>query len=733
MVSVTTNLPQGDRIERKDLVSWVKQVAGGRGWKARGRLRDACALALEALGERDTRVLRRALEVADILVGLELDTDTLIATILYNVLPREAIGGEELGRRFGKEVATMLGDLARIGELTPSADEVDPDEEEEHMENIRRMLLSIADDVRVILIILADRLYEMRNLKYQPEAVRMQEAQETRNIYAPLANRLGIWQIKWELEDLAFRYLESPAYMEIAGLLDGKRTDREEYIARVIEQLQREFKAAGIKAQITGRPKHIFSIWKKMQRKGVDISQIFDLRAVRVLVKSVTDCYGVLGVVHGLWKHIPGEFDDYIATPKPNMYRSIHTAVIGPEEKPLEIQIRTYDMHEHAELGVAAHWSYKESRRQDEEFERRIVLMRNWLEMKDEEGAESTLEELGNEFEAARVYVLTPEGKVIELAKGATPLDFAYRIHTEIGHRCRGARINGRIAPLAQQLESGQMVEIITAKEGGPSRDWLSHHLGYLATSRARNKVRQWFKQQDYGEHLNIGRQALERELARLGAGKPNLETAAKRFNFKEPEDLLAAIGRGEVSPVQVAGMGQRSEAAEPLPIVRPHPTRRASQKKGGGRADVVVEGVEELMTNMARCCKPVPYDPIIGFITRGKGVTVHRADCSWVSKLDAAARERLVGVHWGGRSEETDYPVDIRVVAGDRKGLLRDISAIMTNEEVNLIGVNTRSDRRTDQAVMRFTVEISSMEQLSRVLHKISQLNDVLEVKRQV
>lgn len=732
MVSVTTNLPEGDRIERKGLVSWVKQVASGRGWKARGRLRDACGMALEALGDGDTTVLRRALEVADILVGMELDTDTLITTILHNVLGEKA-DREELGRRFGRDVATMLEDLARIGELTPSADEVDPEEEEEHMENLRRMLLSIADDVRVILIILADRLYEMRNLKHQPEVVRKQEASETSDIYAPLANRLGIWQIKWELEDLAFRYLESPTYMEIAGLLDGKRTDREEYIAQVIELLQREFKAAGIKAEITGRPKHIFSIWKKMQRKKVDISQIFDLRAVRVLVKSVTDCYGVLGVVHGLWKHIPGEFDDYIATPKPNMYRSIHTAVIGPEEKPLEIQIRTYEMHEHAELGVAAHWSYKESRRQDEEFERRIVLMRNWLEMRDEEGGEGTAEELRSEFEAARVYVLTPEGKVIELAKGATPLDFAYRIHTDIGHRCRGARINGCIAPLAQPLESGQMVEIITAKEGGPSRDWLSPHLGYLATTRARNKVRQWFKQQDYGEHLNIGRQALERELVRLGAVKPDLEEAAKRFNFKEPDDLLAAIGRGEVSPVQVAGMGRRLEVAEPPPLTPSPVSRRKPQKRGASKADVVVEGVDELMTNMARCCKPVPYDPIIGFITRGKGVTIHRADCSWVSNLDAVGRERLVGVHWGGRSEEADYPVDIRVVAGDRKGLLRDISAIMTNEEVNLIGVNTRSDRRTDQAVMRFTVEISSMEQLSRVLHKISQLNDVQEVKRQV
>jgi GTP pyrophosphokinase len=732
MVSTTTKLPQRDRFDQSAVAAWLEEVGRNRSPEELELLRAAFDMAQQFDDADRHDALRQALEIGSILHGLELDTHTLAAAILHQFLGREEIKEQQLHRRFGKDIATMVEDLAHIGALTPSTDAIgDAEEVELHRENVRRMLLSIADDIREILIILSSRLSEMRNLKHLPDSERRITAKETQDIYAPLANRLGIWQIKWELEDLSFRYLEPETYMEIAGLLDGKRTDRETFIRDVIGLLQEKFEEAGIKAEISGRPKHIYSIWKKMQRKGVDINQIFDLRAVRVLVDTVADCYGVLGIVHGLWKHIPGEFDDYIATPKPNMYRSIHTAVIGPEEKPLEVQIRTHEMHEHAELGVAAHWSYKESRRQDAEFERRIVLMRNWLEMKDEEGIEGTAEELGSEFEADRVYVLTPEGKVIELPVGATPLDFAYRIHSEVGHRCRGARVNGRITQLTQPLESGQMVEIITARDGGPSRDWLSPHLGYLGTSRARNKVRQWFKQQDYEQHVGIGRTILDREISRLGAAKPNLEAAARRFNFKKPEDLLAAIGRGDVSPVQVAEAHGRAGVGKAPVVKRPSTQHRASRNRK--QAKVIVEGVEELMTNMARCCKPVPYDPIVGFITRGHGVTVHRGDCAWVEKLDAAHRERLINVIWSGQSEEDRYPVDIRVVASDRKGLLRDISTIMTNEEVDVIAVNTRSDPRTDQANMRFTAEVNSMGQLSRILEKIAQLSDVLEVSRKL
>jgi GTP pyrophosphokinase len=732
MVSVTTNLPAGDRIRRQDISTWLDRVARDRSPKELDMLRDACSLAVQIHGEREEEVLRRALEVADILAGMELDTDTLVAAILHTVFTGEDVEGRQLRHRFGKGVAAMVEDMARIRGLTPYASGEELQDEERHQENLRRLLLSIADDIRVILIVLAERLRDMRNLKHQPDAVRRRGAMDTRDIYAPLANRLGIWQVKWELEDLTLRYLEPDTYKRIAGLLDGRRADRERYIEDVMGLLRGKFVAAGIKAEVFGRPKHINSIWKKMQRKDVDINQIFDLRAVRVLVDSVAECYGALGVVHGLWKHIPGEFDDYIATPKPNMYRSIHTAVIGPENKPLEVQIRTHEMHEHAELGVAAHWSYKESRKQDAEFERRVTLMRNWLEMKDEEGAEASAGDIRDEFEPARVYVLTPKGKVMELPKGATPLDFAYSIHSDVGHRCRGARVNGRITQLTQPLESGQMVEVLTSREGGPSRDWLSPHLGYLHSSRSRGKVKQWFKQQDYREHLDIGRTSLERELVRLGSTRPDLDTAAKRFNFRKGDDLLAAIGRGDVSPVQVAGLGYQPEkrgrpAHDRIPLRTP---RKSGSKVSSA---VEVEGVEELMTHTARCCKPVPYDPIIGFITRGRGVTVHRRDCSTVIKLPEQDQGRLVDVRWSDRSTDTSYPVDIRVIANDRKGLLRDISALVTNEELDVIAVNTHTNRRSDRASMRFTLEISDIEQLSRVLSMIAQLPEVIEVRRLV
>jgi GTP pyrophosphokinase len=565
--------------------------------------------------------------------------------------------------------------------------------------------------------------------------LREREARETQEIYAPLANRLGIWQIKWELEDLSLRYLHPGEYREIARQLDGRRADREQFIGSVIELLQQQFREAGVEAEVTGRPKHIYSIWRKMKRKAVDIDQIFDLRAVRVLVDTLADCYAALGVVHGIWRHIPGEFDDYIATPKPNMYRSIHTAVIGPDDKTLEIQIRTHEMHQHSELGVAAHWRYKESSRADAEFERRIILMRSWLEAKGEgDGAGDFTDDLRAGFDDRQIYVFSPNGKVVELPRGATPVDFAYAIHSSVGHRCRGARINGSIAPLAQPLKSGQTVEILTGKQEGPSRDWLSPHLGYLKTSRARNRVRHWFKHQDYAEHLNIGRASLEREITRLSVARPDLEKAAERFNFQKPDDLLAAIGRGDVSPVQVAGMGASRKPVEPATGETPLPARQRNRKthSGRGAGEVVVEGVGDLLTHMARCCKPVPYDDIVGFITRGRGVTVHRRDCSVIGHLQEEERLRLVEVVWAQQTAEASYPVDIRVVASDRKGLLRDISSIFTNDEVDVIGVNTQSDHKMDRASMRFTIEIKDMHQLSRLLDKIAQLPNVNDVRRQ-
>ncbi|MCG8428948.1 MAG: GTP diphosphokinase [Chromatiales bacterium] len=746
MVTTTTKLPANAWLDEQDIREWLVSLAETRDQDDLVMLEQACEMAfeyhkegVEATGES---TLRHALAVAEILESMDLDWETLVAAILHDVQLDDEPGLARIEAAFGASVARMVRDMGRMGFVNDAKGDGIPHKKNQpdHVENLRRMLLSMADDIRVIVIVLAERLHEMRVLKALPEAVRKIEAKETQEIYAPLANRLGIWQIKWELEDLCLRYLEPQAYKDLASQLDGRRADREAYIQNVMGLLQDKFQAGGINAEITGRPKHIYSIWRKMRRKDVGIDQIFDLRAVRILVDTVAECYAVLGIVHGLWRHIPGEFDDYIATPKANMYRSIHTAVIGPEDKPLEIQVRTYDMHEHAELGVAAHWRYKESGgKEDPKFQQRIAKMRSWLELK-EEPAESAdfVENFKTEFESQQVYVLTPQGKVIELPKGSTPVDFAYAIHSNVGDRCRGAKINGRIAPLTQRLQSGQTIEIITAKEGGPSRDWLSAHLGYIKTSKARNRVRHWFKQQDYEEHLHIGRASLDRELTRLGVKRPDLDQIAERFNFKKGDDLLAAIGRGEVSPIQIAGMGERPEPVEHEEEVAPlaAPPRKKRQKRISkkGAGEVTVEGVGELMTHMAKCCKPVPYDEIVGFITRGRGVTVHRRDCKLIHKLKDEDQVRLVAVAWAGESTENGaYPVDIRIIASDRKGLLRDISSILTNDEVNVLGVKSQSNRKTDRATMRLTIEIENMRQLSRIIDKVSQLPDVIDVHRLV
>lgn len=736
MVSISTNLPLGTSADEQDIHVWLASLTLHYSEEEARQLRAACELALRALPLQDLETgesrLRHNLATADILAHLRMDAETLEAAVLNGVLEADGVNIEGLERDFGRPVVQMVISMARLSQLGDMLKVGDKRITHEHAENLRRLLLGIADDVRAVLVVLAERLHLLRASKHLPESARRHLANETKEIYSPLANRLGIWQIKWELEDMSLRYLEPEQYKRIAGLLDGRRADREIFITRVLDVLKGKCAEAGIKAQINGRPKHIYSIYRKMSRKGVDFDQIFDVRAVRVLVDSVADCYAVLGIVHGLWLHIPGEFDDYIATPKANMYQSIHTAVVGPDDKPLEVQVRTHDMHQHAELGVAAHWRYKENTGHDAELERRILWMRHWLELKDEGGeAEDFVSHFKAEFEPIQIYVLTPRNKVVELPKGSTPLDFAYSIHSEVGHKCRGARVDGRIVSLNQALNSGQTVEILTAKNGTPSRDWLSPHLNYLKTARARNRVRLWFKQQDYEQHVSMGRTALDRELTRLGISeRPDLDRLAPRYNFKKGEDVLAGIGRGEMSPIQIIGHAElrphKEHAEKPLQV----PTRpRERQSKG----EIEVEGVDDLLTHVARCCKPVPYDPIVGFITRGRGVTVHRRDCLNIQRMPEADNARLVEVSWTDQPAGHTYPVDIVVSASDRKGLLRDVSSAITNEEVDVIGVNTHSDRTNDQATMRFTVEISDMTQLSKVLGKVAQIPDVIDVKRRV
>jgi GTP pyrophosphokinase len=670
--------------------------------------------------------------VADILNDLHLDYETLAAAMLHDVVEDTEVTLDDIRENFGPAIARMVDGVTkmdRIGEFQQEA--AAGTEDQEQSENLRKLLLAMAEDVRVVLIKLADRLHNMRTLQHLGPESQRRIARETMDIYAPLANRLGIWQVKWELEDLALSYLEPHAYQELVRLLNEKRENREDYIAKVISILKDELAKAGIKATVTGRPKHINSIYRKMQRKRLDFDQIFDMRAVRILVDEEKDCYAALGIVHGLWRHIPKEFDDYIANPKENLYRSLHTAVVGPEGRNLEIQIRTEDMHRHAELGVAAHWRYKEGGSADTGYEEKIAWLRQLLEWKDEErSANDFVDRFKSEAFQERVYVLTPQGRIIDLPQGSTPLDFAYAVHTEVGHRCRGAKVNGRIVPLTHALRNGEQVEVLTARQGGPSRDWMNTHLGYLKTSRARSRVRSWFRHQEFENNASAGRAILDRELNRVGITKLTTDKLAERFKFKQVDDFLAAIGHGDVTAGQLARAANELLPRQDELVVQP---RRAARKElSTTDSGFKVYGVGNLLTTTARCCKPVPNDPIVGYITRGRGVTIHRQDCGNVLRLQGDDRDRLIEVEWGAAGED-GYQVDIAIEAYDRSGLLRDITAELANEKINLVGVNTLTDKQDGMARMSLTLEIADISQLSRVLSKIAQLPNVVEARRKV
>jgi len=668
--------------------------------------------------------------VADILNDLHLDYETLAAAMLHDVVEDTEVTLDDIRENFGPAIARMVDGvtkLERIGEFQKAGESID----ENQAENLRKLLLAMAEDVRVVLIKLADRLHNMRTLYHLDPEQQRRIARETQDIYAPLANRLGIWQVKWELEDLSLRYLEPEAYQELVRLLAEKREDREAYIARVIATLDTELKKTGIKAKVSGRPKHINSIWRKMQRKQLDFDQIFDMRAVRILVHEVKDCYAALGIVHGLWRHIPKEFDDYIANPKENLYRSLHTAVVGPEGHNLEIQIRTEEMHRHAELGVAAHWRYKEGGGGDAGYEEKIAWLRQLLEWKDEEhSANDFVDRFKSEAFQERVYVMTPQGRIIDLPQGATPLDFAYAVHTEVGHRCRGAKINGRIVPLTYHLQNGEQVEVMTARQPGPSRDWLNTHLGYLKTSRARSRVRSWFRHQDYELNVSAGRAILDRELNRVAIASLPMEKIAARFKYDQVDDFLAAIGHGDVTAGQLANAANELVPRQDALVTQaPRTSKKELSTTDSG---FKVFGVGNLLTTTAHCCNPVPNDPIVGYITRGRGVTIHRQDCGNVLRLEGEDRDRLIEVEWGAAADET-YQVDIAVEAYDRSGLLRDITSVLANDKINLSGVNTLTDKQDGIARMSLTIEITDISQLSRVLAKIGQLPNVVEARRKI
>lgn len=743
MVKVREDQPLTDS-GTVDLQKWLSRLQEDVRLPEPERLREACELAqtLELDAPRSHRVwltpgssFRMGLEMADILGELKLDQSTLEAAVLYRAVREGLLSLEGVTKRFGNEVANLIDGVLQMAAISYPLAPNHGMGQHNQQENLRKMLVNMVGDVRVALIKIAERTCALRQVKDAPREKCQQVAREVADIYAPLAHRLGIGQLKWELEDLSFRYLHEEEYKAIAKLLAEKRLDRDRYINDVVETLKGLMEAQNIHHyDVDGRAKHIYSIWRKMKRKRIDFSQVHDVRAVRILVPEVTDCYTVLGIVHSRWHHVPNEFDDYIANPKKNGYQSLHTAVMGPENKVLEIQIRTFAMHDEAELGVCAHWRYKghDTNAKSRSYEEKIAWLRQVLEWQDEVGGFGDLREgLSSDVAPDRIYVFTPDGHVIDLPRIATPIDFAYRVHTEIGHRCRGAKVNGRIVPLTYKLKSGQQVEILTATKGGPSRDWLNPSLGYVRTSRARAKIQAWFKYQARDQNLEEGRVLFDREMRRLDVDGLNLPKLAKAVNYQTPDDMYAALGAGDLRIGQVLHQAQQlfgeTDDQEQLDRLLAKPKRQSSKAT---KSDITVLGVGNLKTSMANCCRPVPGEPIVGFITQGRGVTVHRQDCSNILQLRLDEPQRIIEVEWGERAE-TRYPVTIEIQAWDRSGLLRDVTGLLGNEKVNVLAVNTLTDTDEGIARLRITLEVDGLEALGRLFSRIQQLPNVTEVRR--
>ncbi len=687
--------------------------------------------------------INHCIAVASILADLRVPSEVIAAALLHDTVEDTSVTLGDIRREFGETTAilvdgvTKLSNLPRVSRGDQHAGkpgQAEPEEEADAIhsgngrgrkrdlasETLRKTFLAMGDDVRVVLIKLADRLHNMRTLGYMPEVKQKRIAKETLDIFAPLANRLGIWQIKWELEDLGFRYLNPDKYKEIAEQLQGKRPDREKQIGEIIDKLVKLLEDHKISVEVSGRPKHIYSIFKKMTNKRKAFDLVRDIRAMRLIVPDVPSCYAALGVIHTTWRPIPGEFDDYIAAPKENFYQSLHTAVIYDDGRPLEIQIRTQEMHENAEYGIAAHWKYKEGARRDKSYEQRINWLRNMMEWKaDVHDAQEFVESMKTDVFQDRVYVFTPRGDIFDLPVGSTPIDFAYHVHTDIGHCCRGARVSGKLVPLHQELKTGDQVEILTAKRGGPSRDWLNPNLGLVKTQRARSKIKAWFKKQEDEQNLSQGRAALERELQRLGIPELNFEKMAREFGYKTHDEMFIAIGCGDLSLSKVVRMMEETEeTADILEVTTTSPKKHASDA-------VEVVGLKGLLWQMAKCCNPMPGDQIIAYVTRGRGATIHRQDCPNILHRDDT--ERLLQVDWG--TGEQTYAVPVTVKAYDREGLLGDISTLLQTENVNIANVSVSFNRSV--ADVKLVVEVRDLEQLSRVLTRIESVPNVLEAQR--
>jgi GTP pyrophosphokinase len=681
--------------------------------------------------------VERSRSLASIVSGLGAEDEVILGAIAYPLLESGRIDDNKAQATFGNDATRIAHESMRLSAFgtashwQPGQTALGNSLPGAQAEVVRKMLLAIVSDPRLVLVRLADQLNRLREGKNASESDRHRIALETREIYAPLANRLGIWQLKWELEDLSFRYLDPDNYKRIAGYLAAKRVDREQYIENVKAEIRSALEQAGIHAEIAGRPKHIYSIWRKMQRKNLSFEQLYDIRAVRVLVESIADCYAALGIVHSLWPFIPGEFDDYIATPKDNLYRSLHTAVIGPQKLPLEIQIRTREMHEHAELGVAAHWTYKETARVNPAYQQKITWLRQLLEPVAHDGSDKEsdgdfLDRVRSEVFEDRVYALSPRGEVVELPQGATPLDYAYHVHTDLGHRCRGAKVNGRMVPLDHKLANGDQVEIVTSKILNPSRDWLVPSLGFLASQRNRSKVRAWFRKQDEVQNTQQGKQMLERELQRLAIHTVTLPELISEFDFKNADQLYLALGEGELTIPQITGAIQRRVKPQELPM----PARKPKVDKKATEG-ITIDGVGDLLSTFAKCCRPVPPEPITGYITLGRGVSIHREDCRNLLRLQRVNEARVIPVNWS-RDPERTFTVGIHIAAYDRRGLLRDVSAVLSDLHINIQAMNTITHKGDGLVDMDVRIVVHDLAELSQVLARVQGLSNVISARRQ-
>ncbi|NVJ67374.1 MAG: GTP diphosphokinase [Gammaproteobacteria bacterium] len=705
--------------------------------KAKQKMAVAVELAQKNVSKTPTlklNTLAAGLELAEVLTHFNADSDTLTAAILLPSVIAGANKVETIKDKLGKSIADLVQGAGQMEAIRNLQQQTGAGQDEQQVESLRKMLLAMVDDARVVLLKLADRVISLRHIKKSSRELQIAFAKETQDIFAPLANRLGIGQLKWELEDLAFRYLEPETYLSIAKSLKEKRVAREKYIDDVIELLGQKLQDEQIKGEVSGRVKHIYSIWKKMSRKNLPFEEIYDVRAVRILVDRVQDCYGALGIVHGEWQHIPKEFDDYVATPKENGYSSIHTAVLGPEGKILEVQIRTYQMHEEAEKGIAAHWAYKEGANLAKAgVDEKIAWMRQLLEWQSEL-ADASPDELMDEFQTSvsedRVFAFTPGGKVIDLPNGATPIDFAYRVHTSVGHRCIGAKVSGRIVPLTYQVQSGDVIEIMTKKEEAPSRDWLVPYNGYIGAARTASKIRQWFNKLDKEDNANAGKELLDKELSRADISNINYPELAAKLHLSAEIEMFAKIGTGDLGINQVINRAKELyQAKQPQTEQRADitPTLRKKSKRKS-MSDISVSGVGDLLTSIAKCCKPVPGEPIVGYISKGRGIMIHSQSCTHAKKALAEKSERILPVEWEAQSGN-HYAVDLTIQAFDRRALLKDITTVLSNEKAAITDMATRKSH--EQVTINLEVELSAAEDLQRIISLLKQLPNVFEVVR--